>query len=349
MEMLEKGGITTLNNKYLDDFENAEKFGVGGDIKKAFKKLGPAIGATIGAIIGGPVGASIGAGIGTKTSASDNYAQNMLAAFGLAKGFGATGQGIGSLGTPVQAFQDTFAGVGDSALGRLFGIGTESSALDKLMRQEGFTKTQGGYTKGNQFLTNLGANQQYGQQAIQQFGTSSADKGFIDRAKEFVGSGVDKVEQFYDKNENIARLAESLLMPKIVEAIYGEDPYGTQARYQFADQGLRAGVNPLQNNPYIQGSVVNTPQFPNLERFVGARRAMFGGKIGLANGGPKPEEIRVRPDGEIRGPGTPTSDDIPVYLSDQEYVIPKVMVDYLGGGDYDKGIAQLEEIRTKLV
>ena len=76
---------------------------------------------------------------------------------------------------------------------------------------------------------------------------------------------------------------------------------------------------------------------------------MFGGKIGLANGGPKPDEIRVRPDGEIRGPGTPTSDDIPVYLSDQEYVIPKVMVDYLGGGDYDKGIAQLEEIRTKLV
>ena len=346
MEMLEKGGITTLNNKYLDDFENAEKFGIGGELKKAFKKLGPAIGATIGAIIGGPVGASIGAGIGTKTSASDNYAQNMLAAFGLAKGFGAQGQGIGSLGTPVQAFQDTFAGVGDSALGRLFGIGTESSALDKFMRNQGYTKTKGGFTKGNSFISNAGANTQFGAQAQQ---AAASSKGILDRVKETVGSGVDKVEKFYEDNENIARLAESLLMPKIVEAIYGEDPYGTQARYQFADQNLRPAVNPLQNNPYIQGSVVSAPQFPNLERFVGAKRAMFGGKIGLANGGPKPEQIRVRPDGEIRGPGTPTSDDIPVYLSDQEYVIPKVMVDYLGGGDYDKGIAQLEEIRTKLV
>ena len=345
--MLEKGGITTLDNKYLDDFENAEKFGIGGELRKAFKKLGPAIGATIGAIIGGPVGASIGAGIGTKTSASDNYAQNMLAAFGLAKGFGAQGQGLGSLGTPVQAFQDTFAGVGDTALGRLFGIGTESSALDRILKDEGFTKVKGGYKKGNDFLSDIGAGQMYGERAEQLAAT--ADKGIFDRVKETVGSGVDKVEEFYDENPVTARLAESLLMPKIVEAIYGEDPYGTQARYQFADQGLRAGVNPLQNNPYIQGSVVNTPQFPNLERFVGAKRAMFGGKIGLANGGPKPDEIRVRPDGEIRGPGTPTSDDIPVYLSDQEYVIPKVMVDYLGGGDYDKGIAQLEEIRTKLV
>lgn len=347
MEMLEKGGITTLDNKYLDDFENAEKFGIGGEVRKLFKKVGPAIGATIGAIIGGPVGASIGAGIGTKTSASDNYAQNMLAAFGLAKGFGAQGQGLGSLGTPVQAFQDTFAGVGDSALGKLFSIGTESSALDRILKDEGFTKVKGGYKKGNDFLSDIGAGQLYGERAEQLAAT--ADKGIFDRVKETVGSGVDKVEEFYDENPVTARLAESLLMPKIVEAIYGEDPYGTQARYQFADQNLRPAVNPLQNNPYIQGSVVNTPQFPNLERFVGAKRAMFGGKIGLANGGPKPDEIRVRPDGEIRGPGTPTSDDIPVYLSDQEYVIPKVMVDYLGGGDYDNGIAQLEEIRTKLV
>ena len=342
--MLEKGGITTLNNKYLDDFENAEKFGVGGDIKKALKKLGPAIGATIGAIIGGPVGASIGAGIGTKTSASDNYAQNMLAAFGLAKGFGAQGQGLGSLGTPVQAFQDAFAGVGDSALGRLFSIGDAgfdlaSAKFDKDKRL--FVDAKGNTLKSSDYYA-LARNQNAAS-------TASADKGIFDRVKETVGSGVDKLEKFYEDKPITAGIAEAIIMPKLLEAIYGEDPYGTQARYQFADQNLRPAVNPLQNNPYIQGSVVSAPQFPNLERFVGAKRAMFGGKIGLANGGPKPDEIRVRPDGEIRGPGTPTSDDIPVYLSDQEYVIPKVMVDYLGGGDYDKGIAQLEEIRTKLV
>jgi hypothetical protein len=345
MEMLEKGGITSLDNKYLKDFENAEEYGIGGELRKAFKKLGPAIGATIGAVIGGPVGASIGAGIGTKTSASDNYAQNMLAAFGLAKGFGATGQGLGSLGTPVQSFQDAFKFVGDSPLGKLFGIGTESSALDKFMRNQGYTKTKGGFTKGNSFISNAGANTQFGAQAQQ---AAASSKGILDRVKETVGSGVDKVEKFYEDNENIARLAESLLMPKIVEAIYGSDPYGTQS-LQFAQQGLRPAVNPLQNNEYIKGSTVAPPQFPNLEKFVGAQRAMFGGKIGMKNGGPKPDEIRVRPDGEIRGPGTPTSDDIPVYLSDQEYVLPKVMVDYLGNGSYDKGIAALEEIRTKLV
>tara|TARA_Y100001973_G_C5205592_1_gene341316 strand:- start:1608 stop:2654 length:1047 start_codon:yes stop_codon:yes gene_type:complete len=348
MEMLEKQGIGSLSNMVEKDFESAPEYGIGGELRKAFKKLGPAIGATIGAVIGGLPGAAIGAGIGTKTSASDNYAQNMLLAAGLAGGFGAKGQGFGAtFSNPGQAFSSAFANVGDSTLGSLLGIGEKSSALDKILKDEGYTKVKGGYKKSDAFISDIGANQLFGEkaQAAAEAAKVAGDKTVLDRIKGGIGS----LEEFAEENPLTTQLGTQLIFPKLVEAIYGKDPYGTEGRFSFADQGLRPGVNPLQNNPYIQGSVVNTPQFPNLRNFVGANRAMFGGKIGYKDGGPKLDAMMVRPDGEIRGPGTPTSDDIPVYLSDQEYVLPKVMVDYLGGGDYEQGIANLEQIRTKLV
>jgi len=343
MEMLEKQGIGSLSNMVEKDFESAPEYGIGGELRKAFKKLGPAIGAIIGGVIGGAPGAAIGAGIGTKTSASDNYAQNMLLAAGLAGGFGAQGQGFrATFSNPGEAFSSAFANVGDSTLGSLLGIGNQgfdfsNATFDKKTRK--FVDPKGNSLSPPKFYEGRR------EMVASKTADLAGDKTVLDRIKGGIGS----LEEFAKENPLTTQLGTQLIFPKLVEAIYGKDPYGTQGRFSFADQGLRPGVNPLQNNPYIQGSVVNTPQFPNLKNFVGANRAMFGGKIGYKDGGPKLDAMMVRPDGEIRGPGTPTSDDIPVYLSDQEYVLPKVMVDYLGGGDYEQGIANLEQIRTKLV
>lgn len=347
MGYLAEGGIASLDNKIQKDFEYATEYGVGSELKKLFKKAGPAIGATIGAIIGGPAGAVIGAGIGTKTSASDNYAQNMLAAAGLAYGLGAQGQGLESfLAGPGDAFSAAFADIGSSPLGSLFtGAGAAADAAqaaDQAKRITAYDVVTGKATQ-QEYLSQVPLSQTAGSAAAD---AAAAGSGNI------FSRAVGGLERLYEENPVTARLAETLLFPKIVEAIYGDDPYGTSARMSFADQGLRGAVNPLTVNPYIEGSRVVAPQFPQLEEFVGAKRKMFGGKIGLKDGGRKPQslaDVMVKPDGEIRGPGTPTSDDIPVYLSDQEYVLPKVMVDYFGNGDYDNGVAALEQIRTRLV
>lgn len=344
MGYLAEGGIASLDNKIQKDFEYATEYGVGSELKKLFKKAGPAIGATIGAIIGGPAGAVIGAGIGTKTSASENYAQNMLAAAGLAYGLGAQGQGLESfLAGPGDAFSAAFADIGSSPLGSLFtGAGAAADAA------------QVAETASRPSISDVLSGKVSQEEYIRQFptaGSAAADTAAAGSGNIF-SRAVGGLERLYEENPVTARLAETLLFPKIVEALYGDDPYGTSARMSFADQGLRGAVNPLTVNPYIEGSRVNTPQFPQLEEFVGAKRKMFGGKIGLKDGGRKPQslaDVMVKPDGEIRGPGTPTSDDIPVYLSDQEYVLPKVMVDYIGNGDYDNGVATLEQIRTRLV
>ena len=350
--MLEKGGIASLSEaeKIQKDFEYATQYGLGSEIRKIFKKAGPAIGAAIGIMIGGPAGAAIGAGIGTKTSASDNYAQNMLAAYALAAGAGAQGQGMNFFKqNPITSFKQTFAGFDQSTIGTMLGKNkaaqvdalSKSGQADILKRINELNAT--GITDPDKILSSL--NTEFGRGTISDAIRMGGGQGYgpISAAREvpILGTGINLAE-------GLSSFAADnpLVMPQIVESIYGEDPYGTSANLSFASQNLTPGVN-LNVNPYIEGSRVNVPQFPNFEEFVGAKRAMFGGKIGknYKEGG-KP---LVRPDGQVTGPGTPTSDDIPVYLSHQEYVMPKVMVDYFGNGDYDNGIAALEQIRTRLV
>ena len=48
--------------------------------------------------------------------------------------------------------------------------------------------------------------------------------------------------------------------------------------------------------------------------------------------------------GEVDGPGGPTEDLVPAWLSDQEYVVSFDGVKRMGGGDFEKGIAALDKI-----
>jgi hypothetical protein len=72
-------------------------------------------------------------------------------------------------------------------------------------------------------------------------------------------------------------------------------------------------------------------------------------RIGLANGG-KPDEGSVLgrtlfiQGGEVDGPGGPKEDLVPIWASDQEYVVSHKGVKNMGGGDFEKGIAALDKI-----
>ena len=72
-------------------------------------------------------------------------------------------------------------------------------------------------------------------------------------------------------------------------------------------------------------------------------------RIGMANGG-TPDEGSVLgrklfiQGGEVDGPGGPKEDLVPIWASDQEYVVSHKGVKNMGGGDFEKGIAALDKI-----
>ena len=51
--------------------------------------------------------------------------------------------------------------------------------------------------------------------------------------------------------------------------------------------------------------------------------------------------------GDIRGPGGPKDDLIPVMASNGEYMLSKAAVDQAGGGNHARGIANLEQFNNR--
>lgn len=91
------------------------------------------------------------------------------------------------------------------------------------------------------------------------------------------------------------------------------------------------------------------------ERVVSAPRPRFQPsrvstpRIGMSGGGKPPEgSVLGRKlfleGGEVDGPGGPKEDLVPIWASDKEYVMSHEAVKKVGGGDFDKGIATLDEI-----
>jgi hypothetical protein len=72
------------------------------------------------------------------------------------------------------------------------------------------------------------------------------------------------------------------------------------------------------------------------------RKAATGGIAELATGG------YPRRTGQISGPGTPTSDDIPAMLSDGEFVFTEKAVRGLGGGDRREGAKKMYALMHNL-
>ncbi len=74
-------------------------------------------------------------------------------------------------------------------------------------------------------------------------------------------------------------------------------------------------------------------------------RAAEGGVIQLADGS---EKYFPRKNGQIDGPGTGTSDDIPAMLSDGEFVFTAKAVRNAGGGDRREGAKKMYQVMKNL-
>jgi len=88
-------------------------------------------------------------------------------------------------------------------------------------------------------------------------------------------------------------------------------------------QSIRVGgttINPFEYRQYKDGGEVDAV----LDRRMFAANPMFHG-------------------GDVRGPGGPKDELIPVMASNGEFMLSKAEVDQVGGGDHSKGIAMLEE------
>jgi hypothetical protein len=75
------------------------------------------------------------------------------------------------------------------------------------------------------------------------------------------------------------------------------------------------------------------------------RYSAEGGIIQLADGSKK---YFPRKNGEIEGPGTGTSDDIPAMLSDGEFVFTAKAVNNAGGGDRREGAKRMYQMMKNL-
>ena len=73
--------------------------------------------------------------------------------------------------------------------------------------------------------------------------------------------------------------------------------------------------------------------------------AAEGGTINLADGSKK---YFPRKNGNIDGPGTGTSDDIPAMLSDGEFVFTAKAVNNAGGGDRREGAKRMYQVMKNL-
>jgi len=99
--------------------------------------------------------------------------------------------------------------------------------------------------------------------------------------------------------------------------------------------------------PERKGSIVSTQTLPgNSARRRSAQmniQPIGGSKVTFANQGKALQRPMFMPHGgQMRGPGGPKDDLIPVMASNGEYMLSKAAVDAAGGGSHAKGLARLD-------
>jgi hypothetical protein len=134
----------------------------------------------------------------------------------------------------------------------------------------------------------------------------------------------------------------------------GYDSYGrnySEANF-FANNNINAGqtspeaysaaqqMNSTPTQLISQGYSFNNGQWVMNKALGGYAE---GGGLSMLMHQPDPKFI-----GEVNGPGTGRSDDIPAQLSDGEYVIDAETVALLGDGSTDAGAARLDELRENI-
>ena len=336
-----------IDEKFL---KTIPQYGIGGFVKNIFKKVkdtvkkvAPIAGAGIGFLIGGAAGAGIGSGIGSLI-AGKSPEEALKAA--------ALGYGIGSLAGVTPGLRG-FAGKG---IGGRFDMGDKYNVLNKFFKgpQEIVTADTSTTASGMDevaYLKSKNVNPAVfteGNTETKQLITNAMIKDI--GAKEVAATGDKKLlGGNFVGNALMAGAVTSPLLtymaaskeaeefvppdPMALNPLYYQDPQ----EFQIAGQGVK---------PYYYKDLQDYYGLPTEDLptdFI--RTSAEGGIIQLADGS---EKYFPRKNGEISGPGTGTSDDIPAMLSDGEFVFTAKAVENAGGGSRREGAKRMYEVMKNL-
>ena len=336
-----------IDEKFL---KTIPQYGIGGFVKNIFKKVkdtvkkvAPIAGAGIGFLIGGAAGAGIGSGIGSLI-AGKSPEEALKAA--------ALGYGIGSLAGSFGPFQK-YAGKG--MFGGKFAMGDKYNLLNKFMGPQevvaadtsitptGMTEVE--FLKSNNvnpaLFTNadpatkkLITDKMLDSQIAKQVATTGGNKllggNFAGNAL-MAGAVTSPLLTYMAASKE----AKDFVPPDqmALNPLYYEDPQ----EFQIAGQGVK---------PYYYKDLQDYYGLPVEDLptdFI--RTSAKGGIIQLADGS---EKYFPRKNGEINGPGTGTSDDIPAMLSDGEFVFTAQAVENAGKGSRREGAKKMYEVMKNL-
>tara|TARA_R110000751_G_scaffold54267_1_gene116788 strand:+ start:374 stop:1411 length:1038 start_codon:yes stop_codon:yes gene_type:complete len=323
--------------------EDIPQFGIGGflnktfkSVKKAVKKIAPIVGGGLGFMMGGAAGAGIGAGIGGLIAGqkADKALQTALMGYGIGSLAGAYG--------PLKGFAGKGLPGGKFAMGDDFNVikGAQNmmsgfaSNPDKVVKDPfiEFAKEKNMLDSSGNLLPNI--DKAEAKKLFTQFqarGSSKLGAGDVfSKSNLLVGGGLGALSYLDAKKQ-----AEDFEAgdPNALNPLYYNDPQ----EFQLAGQGVK---------PYYYTDMQDQFGVPIEELaddFV--RTAAQGGIINLADGSKK---YFPRKNGEIDGPGTGTSDDIPAMLSDGEFVFTAKAVNNAGGGNSREGAKRMYQVMKNL-
>jgi len=142
----------------------------------------------------------------------------------------------------------------------------------------------------------------------------------------------------------VPEIGQEQTMMQEISNYAGENPEMVSAGIGALGKVLSAA---LSDAPERKGSIVSTQTLPgNSARRRSAQmniQPIGGSKVTFANQGTALKRPMFMPKGgQMRGPGGPKDDLIPVMASNGEYMLSKAAVDAAGGGSHAKGLARLD-------
>jgi len=142
----------------------------------------------------------------------------------------------------------------------------------------------------------------------------------------------------------VPEIGQEQTMMQEISNYAGENPEMVSAGIGALGKILSAA---LADPPERKGSIVSTQTLPgNSARRRSAQmniQPIGGSKVTFANQGKALQRPMFMPHGgQMRGPGGPKDDLIPVMASNGEYMLSKAAVDAAGGGSHAKGLARLD-------
>ena len=142
----------------------------------------------------------------------------------------------------------------------------------------------------------------------------------------------------------VPEIGQEQTMMQEISNYAGENPEMVSAGIGALGKVLSAA---LSDAPERKGSIVSTQTLPgNSARRRSAQmniQPIGGSKVTFANQGKALQRPMFMPNGgQMRGPGGPKDDLIPVMASNGEYMLSKAAVDAAGGGSHAKGLARLD-------